>query len=232
MPTLKTRAVQEHGLFGWGHPFTFNRSKAGPGQAQRIQLRPNARQPLRRAVKVDHPGVQAAHTGIVKPQRRPLANIRGMTQARFLLSSSALIGWGLAVAAIAIGYTQYGWAGVFLAFTMIVFWLLLQFSRALRVMRAAATNPVASVDSALMAHIRIERGMKMLAVLRQTKSLGKRLPHPSPGVQESWEWHDQGGDALVVDFVRGRCVGASLVRAPTSGAQAPDAPPSPALPPA
>ncbi|NBW47627.1 MAG: hypothetical protein EBR46_05775 [Betaproteobacteria bacterium] len=104
-----------------------------------------------------------------------------MNPARFSLSHSPLIGWGLAVAAIAIGYMQYGWPGVFLAFTVIVFWLLLQFSRALRVMRAAATNPVASVDSALMAQTRIHPGMKMLQVLRETRSLGQRLPHPSPG---------------------------------------------------
>lgn len=136
-----------------------------------------------------------------------------MTLPRFLLNGSAFIGWGLAVAAIALGYSLYGWPGVFLAFTMIVFWLLLQFSRALRVMRAAATNPVASVESALMAHTRIHRGMKMLQVLRETKSLGQRLPHPSPGAHESWEWRDRGGDALVVDFARGRCVGAALVRA-------------------
>ncbi|MFM8665364.1 MAG: hypothetical protein ACKOE3_04210, partial [Betaproteobacteria bacterium] len=115
-----------------------------------------------------------------------------MNPARFSLSHSPLIGWGLAVAAIAIGYTQYGWPGVFLAFTVIVFWLLLQFSRALRVMRAAATNPVASVDRALMAQPRIHPGMKMLQVLRETRSLGQRLAHPSPGAHESWEWRDRG----------------------------------------
>ncbi len=151
-----------------------------------------------------------------------------MMLPRFLFNASALLGWGLAVAAIAIGYTLYGWPGVFLAFTMIVFWLLLQFSRALRVMRTAATRPVGVVDSALMAHTRIERGMKMLQVLRQTHSLGRRLPHASPGAQESWEWQDGGGDALVVDFVRGRCVGAALVRAPVPADEAPAAP----LPPA
>lgn len=167
----------------------------------------------------------------MKASQRRVANIESVTLLRLLPNGSALIGLGLAVAAIAIGYTLYGWAGVFLAFTMIVFWLLLQFSRALRVMRAAATNPVASVDSALMAHTRIERGMKMLAVLRQTKSLGRRLPHPGPGAHESWEWRDRGGDALVVDFARGRCVGASLVRAaeatPAQGqAGAPSLPPA------
>lgn len=138
----------------------------------------------------------------------------------FLQSASAAVNWALAVAAIAIGYSLYGWPGVLLAFTMIVFWLLLQFSRALRVMRTAATRPVGLVDSALMSHTRLHKGMKMLQVLRETQSLGKRLPHPSPGSHESWEWQDSGGDSLVVDFVRGRCVGAALVRAPQD--QTPD----------
>lgn len=138
-----------------------------------------------------------------------------MAMPRFLQNTSTLIGAGLAVAAIAIGYTLYGWPGIILAFTMIVFWLLLQFSRALRVMRTAATRPVGLVDSALMVHTRIERGMKMLQVLKQTRSLGRRLPHASPGAHETWEWRDSGGDSVVVDFARGRCVGASLVRAAT-----------------
>jgi len=142
-----------------------------------------------------------------------------------LQRASRLASWGLAVSAIAIGYTFYGWHGVVLAFTMIVFWLLLQFSRALRVLRAAAANPAGLVDSALMAHTRIQRGMKMLQVLRETKSLGQRLPHASPGAQESWEWRDCGGDALVVDFTKGRCVGVALVRAAPPQAPFPPFPP-------
>jgi len=45
---------------------------------------------------------------------------------------NAFVGWLLAAAVLAIGYVQWGWPGVVLAVTMIVFWLLLQFSRALR----------------------------------------------------------------------------------------------------
>ena len=116
------------------------------------------------------------------------------------------------MAAVALGYTLYGWAGVFLAFTMVVFWLLLQFSRALRVMRAAASRPVGLVDSVVMLQPRLHPGLKMIEVLRETKSLGRRLPHASPGADESWEWQDSGGDAVVVDFARGRCIGAALVR--------------------
>ena len=138
--------------------------------------------------------------------------------------ASALVGWSLAVAAVALGYTLYGWAGVFLAFTMIVFWLLLQFSRALRVMRAAAARPVGLVDSAVMLQPRLHPGLKMIEVLRETKSLGRRLPHASPGADESWEWQDSGGDAVVVDFRQGRCIGATLARQAGSRPVGPEAP--------
>jgi hypothetical protein len=143
------------------------------------------------------------------------------------LGASTLLSWALALGAFVSGYWLYGWPGLILAFTMVVFWLLLQFSRALRVMRTAATRPVGLVDSALMAHTRLHRGMKMLRVLRETKSLGRRLAHPSPGAHESWEWQDSGGDSVVVDFAHGRCVGTSLVRggaAPQPQAQVPHLP--------
>ena len=45
-----------------------------------------------------------------------------------------IIGWGLAAIAVAIAWQKYGWQGVAFAVTLIVFWLLLQFSRAMRVM--------------------------------------------------------------------------------------------------
>jgi len=51
---------------------------------------------------------------------------------------TAWVGWGLAVAALAVGYASYGWPGVVLALGVVVFWLLLQFSRALRALRLAS----------------------------------------------------------------------------------------------
>ena len=50
-------------------------------------------------------------------------------------------GWALATLAVAVGWWQMGWMGVVLAITVTVFWLLLQFSRSLRVMRNAADAP-------------------------------------------------------------------------------------------
>ena len=48
---------------------------------------------------------------------------------------TAWVGWGLAAAAVAVGYAGYGWPGVVLALGVVVFWLLLQFNRALRALR-------------------------------------------------------------------------------------------------
>jgi hypothetical protein len=82
-------------------------------------------QPLRRPVEVDHPCLQ---------HRPSIGRIVAPAGSAGALNS-ALVGWALAVAAVAAGYVGYGWPGVVLAVTVVVFWLLLQFSRALRVMR-------------------------------------------------------------------------------------------------
>ena len=63
---------------------------------------------------------------------------------------TAWIGWVLAAVAVALGYAGYGWPGVLLALGVVVFWLLLQFSRALRVLRAASQRPVGTVPNAVM----------------------------------------------------------------------------------
>ena len=48
-----------------------------------------------------------------------------------------ILGWSLAAAAVVGGYFSYGWQGVVLAMSAVVFWLLLQFSRVLRALRTA-----------------------------------------------------------------------------------------------
>ena len=50
---------------------------------------------------------------------------------------SAVIGWTLAAGALLVGWFGYGWRGLVLALTVLAFWLLLQFSRTLRVLRGA-----------------------------------------------------------------------------------------------
>ena len=111
-----------------------------------------------------------------------------------------MVGWALAVVAVAVGYTSYGWPGVALAVSVIVFWLLLQFSRALRAMRTAADRPVGHVDSAVMLQSRLHAGMPLAQVMKLTRSLGeKRGDAP-----ESYAWRDAGGDEVIVEMKDGR----------------------------
>ena len=121
---------------------------------------------------------------------------------------SATLGWALAVVAIVVGYFSYGWRGVFLAATVTVFWLLLQFSRALRVMRLAARAPVGHVPSAVMLHAKLHTGMPMMDVVKLTRSLGRKL-RDEP---ETFAWRDESGAEVEIEFDGGRCKSWRLTR--------------------
>jgi hypothetical protein len=123
--------------------------------------------------------------------------------------NAATIGWALAVAAVAVGYAGYGFRGVLLAVTVIVFWLLLQFSRALRVMRLAAQAPVGQVPSAVMLHAKLQPGMPLMAVIKLTRSLGRKV-RDEP---ETFAWRDESGAEVEIEFAGGRCKVWRLTRA-------------------
>ena len=122
---------------------------------------------------------------------------------------SALVGWTLAAAALAVGWLSYGWRGVVLALTVIVFWLLLQFSRTLGLLRSAGQAPLGHVDSALMLQSHLRAGMRLPAVIGLTRSLGRKV-HEEP---ETFAWRDTGGDEVEIEFVGGRCTRWTLRRA-------------------
>ena len=121
---------------------------------------------------------------------------------------STKLGWALAALALAAGYLGYGWRGVLLALTVIAFWLLLQFSRALRVMRLAAHAPVGHVPSAVMLHAQLHAGMQMMNVVKLTRSLGRKL-RDAP---ETFVWRDESGAEVEVEFDGGRCRSWRLTR--------------------
>ena len=124
-----------------------------------------------------------------------------------------LLGWALAALAIAMGYVQWGWQGALLGITLVVFWLLLQFSRVMRVMRKAAQSPLGRVPNAVMLHAKLHPGMRLLDVLPLTRSLGRMLSE-NP---ETFEWADDAGDRVIVELQRGRLTQARLERAPDPG---------------
>ena len=134
--------------------------------------------------------------------------------------NNPLVGWALAVLAVAVGYFQWGWQGVVLGVTVIVFWLLLQFSRALRVLRNAGSAPVGQVPSAVMLHTKLQRGQRLPEILKFTKSLGIKLADDP----ETFEWRDAGGDAVRVELRGGRLEHWTLQRTSEAARQAPDTP--------
>jgi hypothetical protein len=125
------------------------------------------------------------------------------------MTPAVAVGWVLAAVAVALGYARWGWPGVALAVTLIVFWLLLQFSRALRVLRNAGQAPIGHIDSAVMLNAKLQPGLRLPKILALTRSLGVRLADDP----ETFEWRDAGGDAVRVELTRGKLSRWELLRA-------------------
>jgi hypothetical protein len=125
-----------------------------------------------------------------------------------------LIGWALAALMVGAAWHFYAWQGVVVAGTAIVFWLLLQFNRAIRVMKNASSAPIGHVESAVMFNAKLRTGMQMLHVVALTRSLGRRVSE-SP---EVWAWADAGHSEVIVTFVNGRST-AWLLNRPTQGGE-------------
>ena len=120
------------------------------------------------------------------------------------------IGWALVGLLGLFSWRVYGPVeGLFLTLTATVFWLLLQFSSAARVMKKAGRSPVGSVASAVMLNVKLRAGQTLLQTIRQTGSLGEPLPG-----DDRWGWTDTGGARVELDFVRGKLARWSLVRPP------------------
>jgi hypothetical protein len=121
---------------------------------------------------------------------------------------------------LATGFLTYGWPGVLLALGVVVFWLLLQFSRALRLMRQAAQRPIGSVASALMLQSRLRPGLLLSDVMKLTGSFGSlQTPAAAAGQaadKEVYIWADAGGDAVEVTLADGKVTAWVLQRAPTA----------------
>ncbi len=118
-------------------------------------------------------------------------------------------------AALAVGYYGWGWRGVILGFTVVVFWLLLQFSRGLRALREAAGRPVGEVPNAVMFHAKLHTGLRLTKILKMTGSLGKQVAQEP----ETFQWQDAAGDAVRVEFKDGAVTSWVLQRASEQSAR-------------
>jgi hypothetical protein len=123
--------------------------------------------------------------------------------------NAAWVGWALAVAAVAGAFVTHGWRGALMALSVVAFWLVLQFSRSLRILRQAAGRPVGEVPNAVMLHARVHPGMRLPDILPIARSLGRRAEDDP----ETFTWTDAGGDAVRIEFRQGRVFAWHLQRA-------------------
>jgi hypothetical protein len=121
---------------------------------------------------------------------------------------NAKLGWALAVLAVALGYVQFGWPGAVMAISAVVFWLLMQFTRAMRAMRVAGGAPVGSVASAVMLNAKLKIGQRLMDVIVLTRSLGEKLSDEP----ETYRWTDGSDVSVTVEFSKGQCVRWTLAR--------------------
>lgn len=102
-------------------------------------------------------------------------------------------------------WRAFGWAGIALAVSAIVMWLLLHATRTMWVLKRAADRPVGSVGSAVMLHARLSAGLPLLQVVGLARALGEA--RSAAGARpEVYAWRDGSGAEVVADFDGGRLV--------------------------
>jgi len=133
-----------------------------------------------------------------------------------------IAGAALVVAA----WRGYGWPGVAMAASALLFWVLLNFTRLMHILKQAADRPVGYVASAVMLNAKLRPGVSLMHVVAMTRALGQQLSPPE--VQpETYRWTDTGGSHVTGEFSGGKLVKWELVRPPAAALEQPrDTPPA------
>jgi len=108
-------------------------------------------------------------------------------------------------------WRQFGWAGIALAASGVVMWILLHFTRMLTILKKAADRPVGHVASAVMLNARLKKGASLMHVIAMTRSLGS-LQSPANKQPEVFTWTDQGESRVTCTFVAGKLASWTLER--------------------
>ncbi len=137
------------------------------------------------------------------------------------------------IVAIVLAYRSYGWAGVAGVASMLVFWVLLNFTRMMQVLKRASGRPIGYVDSAVMLNAKLKPGMTLLHVVAMTKSLGE-LKSVKDEQPEVFAWTDGSESRVTATFVSGKLSHHDLFRpqpqdppTPTPAELPPATPPAP-----
>jgi hypothetical protein len=127
----------------------------------------------------------------------------------------------LGVVLVAGAYRAAGWAGVALAVSGLVMWMLLHFTRITKVLGKAADRPVGYVGSAVMLNAKLKPGVSLLHVTAMTEALGERLSPEGAPDPEIWRWTDGTASSVTCEFVKGKLTKWTLFRPPAADDGAP-----------
>ena len=115
------------------------------------------------------------------------------------------------VVLVVVAYRGYGWMGVGLVLTGIVTWMLLHFTRMMKVLQRASNRPVGFVDSAVMLNAKLKPGVNLLHVMAMTKAVGEQLSEKDAD-PEVYRWTDGTASHVTCIFARGKLVKWELFR--------------------
>jgi hypothetical protein len=117
----------------------------------------------------------------------------------------------LGIAFVALAWRTWGWPGVALAVGGIVMWMLLHFTRMMKVLQRAANRPVGYCDSAVMLNAKLRPRVNLLHVLAMTRAIGEQLS-PKDQQPEVFRWTDGSGSSVTCEFADGKLVKWELFR--------------------
>ena len=117
----------------------------------------------------------------------------------------------LGVVVVVGAWRAAGWPGVALAAGAIVMWMLLHFTRMMKVLQRASNRPVGWVDSAVMLNAKLRPGVNMLHVVAMTRALGEQLS-PKDEQPEVFRWTDGSASHVTCTFDNGKLAKWELVR--------------------
>lgn len=102
-----------------------------------------------------------------------------------------------------LAFRYYGWAGIAAVVTVLMFGILLHFSRMMQILKRAANRPIGYVDSAVMLNAKLKPGATLLHVVAMTRALGLLIS--VKGEQpEVFEWKDGSESTVTCTFVGGK----------------------------
>lgn len=125
------------------------------------------------------------------------------------------------IGAAAVAWQYYGWKGIVVVVSMLMFGILLHFSRMMQVLKRAANRPIGYVDSAVMMNAKLKPGATLLHVVAMTRALGllKSIKGEQP---EVFEWKDGSESVVTCTFVGGKLSHHELFRPAQPEANAAD----------